>query len=182
MFIFFASLFPLIIYIDNEGYIALGISLIYILSAIALWILNKAIPSRKHLQPDSKKLFFVYWLVFMIASAILTSVGMSSLLFKINFAVVLLYGFIFGWLGPEVTYRFVGRTNGAIKVGLLICILIVGLAFVQTVSATNPTLEPFSADRIILIINLISIPSMLISRIVLKEMEHSEALGIDCLR
>jgi hypothetical protein len=97
---------------------------------------------------------------------------MSSLLFKINFVIVLLYGFIFGWLGPEVTYRFIGGTNGAIKVGVLINILIISLAFLQTGLATNPTLEPFSTDRIILIINLISIPSMLISRIVLEELEH----------
>ncbi len=168
----FASSTPLIIYIDNKVYVALGLCLIYILSAVALLILQRAIPSRKYLQPDSEKVFLIYWLVFVTSSAILTSVGLASLSYKVNFILVLVYGFVFGWLGPEVTYRFLGRTNRDIKAAALMCILVVSLAFFQSALATNPTLQPLSVDTIILVMTLLSVPSMLISRIILEELEH----------
>jgi hypothetical protein len=126
------------------------------------------------LVAESVKSILSYWIIFILATSIVTSICLSTLNEVINLVPVFLIGLIFGWLAPEVTYRFISKEeSGPVLAAVLYVALSVLIGFIYDIILGDylffQNLEPDGPA--VGIASCIAVPSMLLSRIILETLK-----------
>jgi len=148
-------------------YPALGIFLGVIPVLVILFLLIKLQRFQTLVDPKDYRVFALYWFIYVLSASIPTSADLARINYMVNLFPIFLTGAIFGWFGPEVTYRIIGGVYGSVKALLLIFALFIITMLSSAILQNIPALKHLVLDFGIVYIDIIiSMYSMLISRII----------------
>jgi len=117
--------------------------------------------------PSSHRLWLLLWLIFVLSSAVPTSVGLARLNHVIDLLLVIFYGMVFGWFSPEVMPRLIPRDYGPLLVMFAHLFLLIFLyMLLETVdpSLTYPTLNALD----VLLLSYVACYAMFVSRSIME--------------
>jgi len=120
---------------------------------------------------EHKRTYVFYWFIYILSTSIPTSLGLARLKYLVNLIPIFLFVMIFGWFGPEVTYRIMGGVYGALKAIFLelAFFLMVVMLYSSIFGDIYPMMKPLIPDGFwVYSVVIIALPSMLISRIILE--------------
>ena len=120
---------------------------------------------------EHKRTYVFYWFIYILSTSIPTSLGLARLKYLVNLIPIFLFVMIFGWFGPEVTYRIMGGVYGALKAIFLelAFFLMVVMLHSSIFGDIYPMMKHLIPDGFwVYSVVIIALPSMLISRIILE--------------
>lgn len=175
MILIFSIPFLYSLYFNPKGmsYARIGFFIVGGVFLIVSYIL-RALKILRRLVAESVISILSYWIIFVFAASIVTSICLSTLNEVINLVPVFLIGLVFGWLAPEVTYRFISKKeSGPVLAAVLYLAISILLAFIYNIILGDylffQNLEP--DGPVVGIASCIAVPSMLLSRIILETLK-----------
>jgi len=169
VFVYFGVLYSLLVHPKGFDYALLGVLFIHAMTGVAMFIIKKIRSLGRILfNPERRKpMLMGTWLIYVLAASIPTSTGFERLEYGINIIPILSLGVVFGWLGPEVTYKVIKGVYSTVKAAAM------ELVFFYMFLEANPVWEPLISDSgLVNILTVISVPSMLVSRIILESIKN----------
>lgn len=118
-------------------------------------------------RPSSHRLWLLVWFMFILSSAVPTSVGLARLNHVIDLLLVIFYGMAFGWFSPEVMPRLIPRDYGPLLVifahPFLLTFLYMLLETIDS-SLTYPTLTLLD----VVLLSYVACYAMFVSRSIME--------------
>ena len=177
VFVFFAFGFSLLIHPKGLIFAIPGLFLFFIVFGFIMYLLKRTIGDfpKRLFDPDNRAALMGKWFVNVLASSIPASTGLARLENSINIIPIFVIALIFGWLGPEVTYKIVNSGEYRyVKATALELVFFLTIVFFYMILETNPVWEPLLSDAgIVNVLTIISVPSMLISRITFESFKSA---------
>ena len=162
---FFLSLYMNPVDTNYAFYGLVGIGTLFIAMTYLLKRFNLIVKIKKSIKNEN---LWFYWFIYVLAASIITSVDLSKINNMTNLLPVFIIQTVFGWMGPEVTYRLIDGLYGPVKALAIYIILMLTIAFFYGYILEDVLrMHNFASDgpKIVGVIFL-AIPSMLLSRII----------------
>jgi len=147
-------------------------SLVILLDVAITYFVVFGFLDKRHLlkrldTPFNKKLWEFLWFIFILSSAVPTTLGLTRLHSILSLLPIITYSIVFGWFGLETAPRIVPKTLGAHILAPAYFIFIVLLY--GGIETANPALKYFTPDSgQVILLSLISVYVMFISRSMYK--------------
>ena len=183
VFVFFAFGFSLLIHPKGLIFAIPGLFLFFMIFGFIIYLLKRMggdFPKRLF-DPNNRAALMGKWFVYVLASSIPASTGLARLEYGINIIPIIVIGLTFGWLGPEVTFKIVNSgVYRIVKAAALELVFFLMIVLFYMILETNLIWEPLLSDSgRVNILTIISVPSMLISRITLESIKNTYNLTAD---
>jgi len=163
--------FILSLYSNPPGmnYVAVGFIGIGIIFLVITYILKRLNLIGKLVNSTFSEKIVIYWFIYILAASVVTSTSLSALNDLVNLVPIYILGTFFGWMGPEVTYRFVGGIYGPVKaLALYVALFFFVIIFYGFLLGDVFQLHHLASNGPdVLGVSYIAVPSMLLSRITL---------------
>jgi hypothetical protein len=177
VFVFFAFGFSLLIHPKGLIFAIPGLFLFFIVFGFIMYLLKRIAGDfpKRLFDPNNRTALIGKWFVYVLASSIPASTGLARLEYGINIIPIIVMGLTFGWLGPEVTYKIVNSgVYRIVKAAALELVFFLTIVFFYMILETNPVWEPLLSDSgRVNVLTIISVPSMLISRITFESFKSA---------
>jgi len=175
VFVYFGVLYSLLVHPKGFDYALPGVVVVHAMTGFIMFVLKKIrIIGYILFNPERRKTqLLTSWLTFVLAASIPTSTGLARLEYIVNIIPILVFCVVFGWLGPEVTYKIIDGVYSSVKAAALEAIFFLTIVFFCMILETNPVWEPLISDSgLVNLLTVISVPSMLISRIIFESIKE----------